>query len=157
MKIWRPIHRHPDGGNRALYPSLQLSSASDTSGVTAAIDHAVAAFNKGDMNAWVAACDSPASIIDDFAPYKWQGSPGLRRLGQCVRRQLKKNGITDGVVTLGTPWHVLIDGEHAYAVYPATFTYKQRGKPKKDNATFALTMTNTRSGWLISEWAWSDR
>ncbi|MGA2760756.1 MAG: hypothetical protein ABSF08_10605 [Candidatus Cybelea sp.] len=156
MKIWRPSIVTLTAVI-ALLSVPALSSASDTSGVTAAIDHAVAAFNKGDMNAWVAACDSPASIIDDFAPYKWQGSRACADWASAYAVSSKKNGITDGVVTLGTPWHVLIDGEHAYAVYPATFTYKQRGKPKKDNATFALTMTNTRSGWLISEWAWSDR
>ncbi len=156
MKIWRPIIVALTAAI-ALVSVPAICSASDTSGVTATIEHAVVAFNKGDMNAWAAACDSPASIIDDFSPFKWQGSRACADWASAYTANAKKNGITNGVVTLGTPWHVLVDGEHAYVVYPATFTYKQRGKPKTDNATFALTMTNTRSGWLISEWAWSDR
>lgn len=156
MKIRRPLIVTLTAAF-ALLSAPAVCSASDTSGVTAAIEHAVVAFNKGDMNAWTAACDSPASIIDNFSPFKWQGSRACADWASAYTANAKKNGITNGVVTLGTPWHVLVDGEHAYVVYPATFTYKQRGKQMKDNATFALTMTNTRSGWLISEWAWSDR
>lgn len=156
MKIWRPTIVALAAA-LALLSVPAVCSAADTSAVTAAINQAVAAFNRGDMKAWVAACDSPASIIDDFSPYKWQGTRACAEWASAYAVSVKKNGITNGVVTLGTPWHVLVDGEHAYVVYPATFTYKQHGKPMTDRATFALTLTNTRMGWLISEWSWSDR
>ena len=133
------------------------AAASPASDVMAAINHAVVAFNKGDMKTWTAACASPAAVIDDFPPHSWQGSTACADWASSYTAFSKKNGITDGIVTLSTPWHVAVTGAHAYVVCPATFTYKQNGKPMKESGSiFTLVLTKSTTGWLITSWAWAQ-
>jgi ketosteroid isomerase-like protein len=133
------------------------ATATDASAVMAAVNHAVAAFNKGDMKAWMASCASPASIIDDFPPHNWQGPTACADWASSYAAYSKKNGITNGIVTLSTPWHVAVTGAHAYVVCPASFTYKQNGKPMKESGSiFTLALTKTAAGWLIAGWTWAQ-
>ncbi len=133
-----------------------VSTAADTSGVSAAVDRAVAAFNQGNMKAWAASCASPASIVDDFAPHSWQGPTACADWASAYAVYSKHMGITGGVVTLGTAWHLTVNGNHAYAVYPATYTFKQHGKPMKEAGVFTLALQKGSAGWLISGWAWAQ-
>ena len=50
-------------------------------------------------------------MFDDFAPYA------------------RSEGMVAPTVTSGTPWQVTVTGYHGYAVFPAKFLYKQKGKP----------------------------
>ncbi len=132
-----------------------IARASDTSGVSAAVNHAVTAFNQGDMKAWAASCASPASIVDEFAPHSWQGPAACSDWASAYAVYCKHVGITDGMVTLGPAWHLTVTGNHAYAVYPATYAFKQHGKPMKESGIFALAFQKSAAGWLISGWAWA--
>ena len=132
-----------------------VSAATNASGVTAAINHAVAEFNQGNMKGWVASCSSSAAIIDEFPPYTWQGRNACADWVSAFEANVKQNGITGGMVTLGTAWHVTVTSEHAYAVYPATYTYQQHGKSMKESGTFALVLQKTSAGWLIAAWSWA--
>jgi ketosteroid isomerase-like protein len=133
------------------------AAASDKSDVKAAIDHAVAAFNRSDMKTWVAACASPASIIDDFPPHEWQGPTACADWASAFAAYSKKNGITAGTVTLGTPWHIVVTGARAYVVCPVTFTYKQNGRPMKESGSvFTLALMKAAAGWAIAGWAWAQ-
>lgn len=132
-----------------------VAAATNTSGVTAAINHAVADFNQGNMKGWIASCTSSAAIIDEFPPHTWQGPNACADWVSAFEDNVKQNGIRGGMVTLGTAWHVTVTGEHAYAVYPATYTYQQRGKSMKEFGTFALVLQKTSAGWLIAAWSWA--
>ena len=132
------------------------STAADTSGVSAAVNRAVAAFNQGDMKAWEASCASPASIVDEVRAAQLAGCGGVRDWARAYAAYAKENGITGGMVTLGTAWHLTVSGNHAYAVYPATYTFKQHGKPMKEAGIFTLAFQKSSAGWLISGWAWAQ-
>jgi hypothetical protein len=133
------------------------AAASDSSDVMATVNHALAAFNRGDLKTWAAACASSSSIVDDFAPYEWQGPTACTDWATAYAAFSKKAGITAGVVTLGAPRHVAVGAGRAYLVFPATYTYKQKGKPmKQSGAVFTLALAKTGAGWQITGWAWAD-
>ena len=68
----------------------------------------------------------------------------------------KKNGITDGVVTLSKPSHVDISGDRAYAVIPANYTFKQKGKTVSEaGSIITLSLKKSPTGWRITGWAWA--
>lgn len=134
------------------------AAASDGNDVTATIARAVAAFNKGDMKTWAAACASPAAVIDDFPPHEWQGPTACADWVSAYTAYCKKMAITAGKVTLGRPWHVDVTGARAYAVFPATFAFLQKGKPVKETAAaFTFALEKTAAAWLITGWAWGQR
>jgi ketosteroid isomerase-like protein len=49
-----------------------------------------------------------------------------------------------------------VDGDRAYVVAPATYTYKQHGKTMKEaHAVFTAALRKTDTGWRFSAWTWS--
>ena len=104
----------------------------------------------------LAACDSPASIIDEFPPHTWSGPSACADWAKAFGDYNQKNGITDADAKIGAPWSVDVDGDRAYAVCPATYTYKQHGKPMKEShAVFTAAFRKTDAGWRMSGWSWA--
>jgi hypothetical protein len=67
-----------------------------------------------------------------------------------------RDGISGDVVTLGTPWYLSVNGNRAYVVVPATYRYKQHGKPMIErDSIFTVALRKLPDGWRITGWAWS--
>ena len=133
-----------------------LAAGSEQTEVMAPVRQFVDGFNKSDAKSAVAACADQAMIIDDFPPHLWQGAGACASWASAYEADAKKNGIVDGVVTLGKPRQVDITGDVAYVVVPASFSYKQNGKLVKEaGATFTLVLQKGMAGWRITAWAWA--
>jgi hypothetical protein len=63
--------------------------------------------------------------------------------------------MTEIVGGLGTPTHVIISGDKAYVVIPATFAYSQHGNKLTEYATATFTVEKTSTNWLITSWVWA--
>ena len=115
--------------------------ASENTDVMASVQKLVDGFNKGDTKAVVAGCTDEMCIIDEFPPYEWHGAGTCSKWLADYDADSKKNGITDGTVTIGKPRHVDVTGDRAYVVVPTGYTFKQNGKAMKETGsiwTFAL-------------------
>ena len=131
--------------------------ASEQTAVMATVHQFVDGFNKGDVKTAVAACASPVSIIDDISPHAWQGPTACSNWSSAYDANANKNGITDGIVILGRPWHVDVAGGRAYVVVPVTYTYKQKGKPVTESGSvFTVALKKVAAGWRITAWAWAQ-
>jgi len=140
----------------ALNLPVRPALASDSADVVAAIRQFVDGFNKGDVKTALAVCASPASIVDEFPPHEWQGPTACADWAAAYDANAKKEGITDGVVTLGTPWHVDVTGSRTYAVVPANYTYKQHGKTVTETQSIlTVALQKIPAGWRITGWAWT--
>jgi hypothetical protein len=132
--------------------------ASDKTDVMATIRQFMDGFNKGDVDSAVATCADQTSIIDEFSPYEWHGVGACSNWANDYVADAKKNGITDGIVTLGKPRHVDIAGDRAYVVIPANYKFKQKGKVVSEiGSTFTVALQKGGAGWRITGWAWSKR
>ena len=100
------------------------AAAAEKTDVMAPLHQFVNGFNKGDIKTSLAACADQTSIIDEFPPHEWHGAGACSNWANDFDADAKKNGITDGVVTLGSPRHVDIMGDRAYVVVPANYTFK---------------------------------
>ena len=124
--------------------------------VVAVVHQFLDGFNKGDAKTAIAACASETLIVDEFPPHQWSGSGACAKWADDFDADAKKNGITDGLVTLGKPRHVDINGDVAYAVFPATYAFKQNGKPMKEmNSSFTAVAQKGADGWHITAWTWT--
>jgi ketosteroid isomerase-like protein len=132
------------------------TGASEQTAVMSSVRQFVDGFNKGDTKSALAACASPASIIDEFAPHEWHGPTACADWSNAYNANAKKDGITDGIVTLGTPWHVDVTGDRAYVVVPVKYAYKQHGKPVTESGSvFTVALKKVTAGWRITGWAWA--
>ena len=132
------------------------AAASDRTDVVAAVNRFIDGMNKGDTKTALATCANPSSIVDEFPPYEWQGATACTDWANDFDAYNKKNGITDPFVTLGKPRHVDLSGDRAYAVVPATYTYKQNGrKVTESGSLLTAALQKSTAGWVITGWAWS--
>lgn len=134
------------------------SAAADKSEVMKPVHQFVNAFNKGDTKTAAAACADQTSIIDEFPPHEWHGSGACLTWMNDYEADAKKNGITEGIVALGTPRHIDINGDRAYVVVPANYTYKQKGKVVSEiGSMMTLALQKGEAGWRVTGWAWAKR
>jgi ketosteroid isomerase-like protein len=132
------------------------AAAADKTDVMAVVNQFIDAFNKGDTKAYVATCAPQVAIIDEFAPYSWQGATACQDWANDFDADAKKNAITEPIVVAGKPKHVDITGDRAYVVMPADFKYKVKGKPTAEKGSiFTLTLQKLGAGWRITGWAWA--
>lgn len=141
----------------ALACSVLPAAASTSDDVIAAVQKANASFNKDNKPAWLSLCGAEAVIIDNFAPYRWEGTSACSDYWDANDADSKKNGITDEVVTLGKPWHVAVTDDHAYVVVPTNDTYKQKGKRVvRPGSVWTFTLQKVAAGWLVTGMAWGQ-
>jgi hypothetical protein len=132
------------------------SPATDQADVLATVHRFVDGFNKGDMKAASAACADQTNIIDEFAPFQWQGAGACAVWARDYDTDATKNHITDGIVTLGKARHVDISGNSAYVVMNTDYAFKRNGKREKETGSvITCTLQKGTAGWHITGWTWS--
>ncbi len=132
------------------------AAASDAADAMATVNQYIDGFNKSDAKTMVAACASPANILDDFPPHVWSGATACADWWNAFTATAKKAAFTDNVVTVGKPWHVDVSGSLAYVVVPTTYTFKDHGKAVATAGVMTLVLKKTAAGWRITSWAWAD-
>lgn len=131
-------------------------AATDRTDVIATVRQFVDSFNKGDVKAVAATCSDQAAILDEFPPYEWHGAAACAQWTEAYDADAKKNAITDGVVTLGTPTHVDVAGDRAYVVVPANYKFKKAGRPMQEiGSILTVALQKGSSGWRITGWSWA--
>ena len=130
--------------------------ADDKSDVLAATKAYADDFNKGDMAAAAALCANPAVVIDDFAPHIWQGPTACADWAAALAAFARTEGDTDAHVTTAKPKALTVTGDRAYAVLPAHYSYKQKGKPVNEPGLWTFSMQKVDGGWRITGWSWAS-
>jgi ketosteroid isomerase-like protein len=133
-----------------------VAFADDKADAVATVKSFVEKMNRGDMAGAAATCASPASVVDDFPPFAWQGPTACADWARERDAGLKSEGMTPGDVTLSKPSHVMVNGDRAYVVAPAKFEFRQKGKKVNEKgATFTVALQKQAAGWRITGWSWS--
>lgn len=139
----------------AILTTTQLV-ASEQTDVMATMNQLVEAFNKGDTKSLLASCTDEMCIIDEFPPHEWHGSGTCSKWLADYDADAKKNGISDGAVTVHKPLHVDVTADRAYVVVPANYTYKQHGKSMKEiGSIWTFTLQKVEGSWRVTGWAWA--
>lgn len=132
------------------------AAAAQQNEVMGVVQKFIDSFNKGDEKAVIATCADPASIIDEYPPYEWHGAGACAKWVASYAQDATRNGITDGIVTLGKARHVDVTGNRAYLVIPADYAYKQKGTPTKETgSTLTVSLEKGAGGWRITAWSWA--
>lgn len=142
-------------------PAAAPAAESGPAAVMAVVHQFIDGFNRGDTKTALAACASPASIIDEFAPHHWDGPNACADWARDLAAANKKAGVTGGIVTLGRPWILNVTGDrngnYAYVVIPASYAYQVHGTAQKEvGSVFTLALKTTPAGWRIVAWSWSE-
>lgn len=117
------------------------------------VDAVLQAYNKEFSPTY---CGPQSSVIDDFGQHYWPAPAGCADWSKSFAADSKAQGITDAVVTPGKPVRVKVDGDRAYAVYSASYDYKQKGKPVHEKGTWTVAFQKQSGTWRIIAWSWGQ-
>jgi len=135
---------------------LRSASADDRADVMAAVHRYFDNLEDAKLQTALTMCDPQVSILDEFPPHVWHGPTACADWWKALNAYNKKEGITDGDASLGTPWSVDVSGDRAYCVAPTTYKYKQHGKSVEESqAVLTVALKKTKAGWRITAWTWS--
>ena len=123
---------------------------------TATIKGWIDKFNAGDMEAFYAGHQDGALIVDEFAPYVWQGPKSAQRWAADYMTDAKSKEISGGRVDLvGAPLQASSDGKSAYIVLPTTYRFAQRGAKMAGKGNMTFVMIRSGKDWKIASWTYS--
>ncbi|HLK25439.1 MAG TPA: nuclear transport factor 2 family protein [Caulobacteraceae bacterium] len=147
---------------RTLSAVLCLVLASAPLVHAAPVDDAVAkahefidAFDKGDVKAAEATHEADAAIIDEIGGHQWHGPGAFQAWAAALTKDAQSGGLTDLKVTLGKTLRAQVDGDTAYEVLEATFSYKEHGVAMSEPAQMVFALRKEADGWKIAAWAWA--
>jgi hypothetical protein len=95
------------------------------------------------------------AIIDEFAPYYWQGPSAFTDWWQALQAVNAAQGISDLRIALKAADRVLVTGGRAYLVLPARLEFRTKRRPGREDGAFTLALEKTAAGWTIDGWAWA--
>lgn len=123
--------------------------------VEAPIHKFIDSFNKGDVAGAATTMAPDTHIIDEFAPFFWGGPTAFKTWVAGYDKDAAAKGITEPRVDIGDPTREIVNGNHAYLIVPAVYTFKQKGTAMSETAQMTLTLVKGKAGWKISAWAWT--
>ncbi len=124
-------------------------------GPAATVRQFIDAFDKGDMKAAEATHISAPSIVDEPPPHVWSGPGAFMAWAGDLQKDATAHEQSDSKVTLGKVSRQQIDGDTAYVVLPATYSYKEKGVAMTESAKMAFALKKDAGAWKIAGWAWA--
>lgn len=123
--------------------------------VMAPITKFMETFNKGDVAGAAATHAGDVVIVDEVPPFEWRGQGAFQGWAGDLAAYDKKNGISDEHVAIGKATRTEVDGDRAYVIAPAVYTYKQGGAAMRASAQMTFALKKESAGWLIQSWTWT--
>ncbi|HEV2364205.1 MAG TPA: nuclear transport factor 2 family protein [Caulobacteraceae bacterium] len=139
----------------AMFMAAAGVAATHPAGPQAAVRRFVAAFNRGDVAAEESVHDADATIIDEFAPHIWRGAGAVRAWASDLEKSDKAAGDSNDHLVLAKPTRLEVEGHAAYAVFPATVTYTEKGKALAETGRMTFAFHRAAGAWKIAGWAWT--
>jgi len=131
------------------------AAAGPAEDATAVVTDVLDKFNAGDINAFFAAHQHGALIIDEFAPYIWRGTNSAERWAGDYAKDAEKRGIVAGRVDYASPIQASSNGISAYVVVPTTYRFTQNGTKMAGKGSMTFVMTRAGKDWKIASWTYS--
>lgn len=135
--------------------SLSAAAQALGTGATAPVKVFLDAFNKGDLNAMAAAMEPDTVIMDEVPPHLWRGTGAVKAWLASLDAYDKAHGRSAGAVELGSSRVTTTASDRGYAVVPAGYTFKEKGKPMREAATITFALHRYGSTWKIDGWSWN--
>ncbi|HET9810276.1 MAG TPA: nuclear transport factor 2 family protein [Sphingomicrobium sp.] len=139
-------------GSVGLSDRAEAGPAEDA---TAAVTIMLDKFNAGDVEAFYAAHQDGALIVDEFAPYLWGGSGSARHWVGDYMKDAEGKGVSGGRIDYGKPVQAISNGRAAYVVLPTTYRFVRNGTKMEGKGSMTFVMTRVGDVWKIASWTYS--
>jgi ketosteroid isomerase-like protein len=130
------------------------TSPSAAGEVVSAITDFVKAVNRSDQNDALTRLTKDVSILEDLAPYRWQGPTAGAEWMLAMHENAQRNAISGIFMQLGRATRVEVEGRHAYAIIEGHLSYNG-ARLLHSHGTLTFALVKEERGWMISSFAWT--
>jgi ketosteroid isomerase-like protein len=123
--------------------------------IVGAIGRFVDAVNGGDVAGALACLAADVTIVEDVAPYRWQGPAAGAEWMLAMARNAEAAGMTEVAMRIGAPVRVEVEGGHGYAVVPGVLRLRGGGASLRSDGSLTFALRRGDEAWLISAMAWT--
>jgi hypothetical protein len=88
-------------------------------------------------------------------PHYWSGAHAIINWNAELHRSGGAAGIAQPSVKLHASKFMVVEGDHAWAPMPGTFTYKDHGVLKRETGTLTFALQKIAGKWKILGFAWA--
>jgi ketosteroid isomerase-like protein len=135
------------------------AGAAQTSGpnaeVMATVSAALKAAASGDIPRLRDQYAPDVAFTDEFAPFFWSGPGAIDGYFISGGRMYQETQHRDGKTTINPPAYVYVSGDRAFVVEAVSATATVRGKPYRQNGSFAFVLARTAGRWKIISQTWT--
>ncbi len=136
-----------------MLPS-QAATKNPSSALMAPIVTTFDAINAGNESSWNSAHTADAVILDNIAPYRWDGPGASAKWWAAFGTWMKTNNMTKPHITHQAIQFWEQTGNRAYMVVPTIFTAVQNGKPLTQTGTLTIVLVKMGAAWKAAGWTW---
>jgi ketosteroid isomerase-like protein len=122
----------------------------------AAITRFTDAVNRSDMAGALNYLGPSPTLVDDLAPYSWQGPGAGGAWMAAMGANAQAKGMTVINMRLGEASRIEVEGAAAYAVVPGVLTYTLKdGHQEHADGVLTFTLHRAADGWKIDALTWT--
>lgn len=134
--------------------SVPAGAATVPAAVMAPISAVIKNANANDVSKLNSNYTADAVVIDEFAPYTWNGSDAGSRWWRGQMQFSKRLSISNMQAAMQPVKHFSVTGDRAYVVVPLIISYGYKGKQQKETGTLTLTLRRSGNAWKIATQSW---
>jgi ketosteroid isomerase-like protein len=129
------------------------SSADIASTVSTFVDEV----NSGRIEAALARFTHDVTIIEDLAPYRWQGRDAGSQWLTAMAANAERLEVTAVVMDLGMAQRIEVEGATGYAIFDGTVLLKAADKTLREAGLLTFALERHSDQWLISALTWTGQ
>ena len=127
------------------------SSADIASTVSTFVDEV----NSGRIEAALARFTNDVTIVEDFAPYRWQGPDGGSQWLTAMAANAERSGVTAVEMDLGMAQRIEVEGATGYAIFAGTVLLEGVDQTLRETGLLTFALERHSDQWLISAMTWT--
>ena len=135
----------------AWYEQKMDRSADISSTVSAFVDEV----NSGRIEAALARFTGDVTIVEDLAPYRWQGLDAGSQWLTAMAANAERLGVTAVVMDLGKAQRIEVEGATGYAIFAGTVLLKGVDETLREAGLLTFALERQSDAWLIAAMTWT--
>lgn len=132
-----------------------MSAVDSPARIASLVSSFVDEVNSGLIDAALARFSSDATIVEDIAPFKWQGRDAGSQWLTAMAANAKRLGVTSVVMDLGAARRIEIEERYAYAIFAGTVLLEQKNQMLREPGLLTFALEGTLDEWLITALIWT--
>ena len=113
--------------------------------------------NSGRIEAALARFTPDVTIVEDLAPYRWQGQDAGSRWLTAMAANAERLEVTEVVMDLGMAQRIEVEGVTGYAIFDGTVLLKAVDQTLREAGLLTCALERHSDEWLISAMTWTGQ